>query len=153
MKCLTSNQQDEVDIDQDLLDLLERALREAALLEKVETGAEVSLALVDEDTIRQLNCSYRGIDAPTDVLAFPLQEPGPGEPLDLPPEAQVLGDIIIAVPVAARQAGEYGHSLAQELVYLAVHGFLHLLGYDDATPEGARVMEEKQMEVLKRLGF
>ena len=153
MECLISNQQDEIDIDQDLLDLLERALREAALLEKVETGAEVSLALVDEDTIRQLNSSYRGIEAPTDVLAFPLQEPSPGEPLDLPPEAQVLGDIIIAVPVAARQAEEYGHSLAQELVYLAVHGFLHLLGYDDATPEGARVMEEKQMEVLKRLGF
>lgn len=84
---------------------------------------EVSLSFVGERAIRTLNRRWMKKDRPTDVLSFPLGEKGPDG-------KYYLGDIVIAVPVAARQAREKGHSLDRELRLLAIHGFLHLLGYD-----------------------
>jgi probable rRNA maturation factor len=84
---------------------------------------EVSLAFVGERAIRTLNRKFMKKDKPTDVLSFPLGEKGPDG-------KYYLGDIVIAVPVAARQAREKGHGLDRELRLLAIHGFLHLLGYD-----------------------
>jgi len=84
---------------------------------------EVTLAFVGERAIRTLNRKFMKKDKPTDVLSFPLGEKGPDGKF-------YLGDIVIAVPVAARQAREKGHSLDRELRLLAIHGFLHLLGYD-----------------------
>jgi probable rRNA maturation factor len=86
-------------------------------------GPEVTLAFVGEQAIRTLNRKFMKKDKPTDVLSFPLGEKGPDGKF-------YLGDIVIAVPVAARQAREKGHSLDRELRLLAIHGFLHLLGYD-----------------------
>ena len=85
--------------------------------------SEVSLAFVGERAIRTLNRRFMKKDKPTDVLSFPLGEKGPDG-------RYYLGDIVIAVPVAARQAREKGHGLDRELRLLAIHGFLHLLGYD-----------------------
>jgi len=85
--------------------------------------SEVSLAFVGERAIRTLNRRFMKKDKPTDVLSFPLGEKGPDG-------KYYLGDIVIAVPVAARQAREKGHGLDRELRLLAIHGFLHLLGYD-----------------------
>ena len=106
---------------------------------------EVGLTLVGEEKIQQLNRDYRGIDAPTDVLSFPMQEPGEtqagGEP-------DLLGDVVICVPRALVQAREFGHSFRRELLYLTVHGLLHLLGYDHENETEKRKMREKEEAFL-----
>jgi probable rRNA maturation factor len=110
-------------------------LKLAAQMEEV-SNAELSLTFVDNDAIQDINREYRGKDKPTDVISFAMEEMGEGEleivGEDLP---RALGDIIISIPKAEEQAEEYGHSFMRELGFLAVHGFLHLLGYDHETEE------------------
>lgn len=114
----------------------------------------MSLTLVDEATIQEFNRNYRGIDAPTDVLAFALEGTSPEEPVYVDPSGnKLLGDIIVSVPTAISQAGAYEHSPERELAFLAVHGFLHLLGYDHASKSAAGKMEERQKAILSRLGL
>ncbi|MGG3209525.1 rRNA maturation RNase YbeY [Geobacillus stearothermophilus] len=136
------------------LEMLEQLLREAAASENVPDGTEVGVSFVDNERIRLMNRDYRGKDAPTDVLSFALEEEGEGEVdiigADMP---LVLGDIVISIPKAKEQATEYGHSFMRELGFLAVHGFLHLLGYDHETEEEERVMFAKQEEILTRFGL
>ncbi|MFQ5881462.1 MAG: rRNA maturation RNase YbeY [Candidatus Methylomirabilales bacterium] len=105
-------------------------------------SGEVSVLLVDNHAIRLLNKAYRNHDRPTDVLAFPQQEGLPA------PHRHLLGDVVISVETAARQANEHGHSLDQELALLLIHGILHLLGYDDTTPPARRRMWAKQAQLL-----
>lgn len=157
-------------------ELLVRAV-ELALARCGWAGAEVSLALVGDEEIRELNRRYRGLDRPTDVLSFPLLEPAeleearqPLPPEALPPdevlaapaplcwrrgqgEPVLLGDVIVSLPRARAQAAAYGHSLEREACFLAVHGTLHLLGYDHDTPEGEAAMTALAEEVLGRLGL
>jgi probable rRNA maturation factor len=132
----------------------------AAALRHAGLGrAALSVVLTDDATVRHLNRAYRGVDAPTDVLSFAAQDEGegPGEPQDLPAEladlldAQ-LGDVIVALPYAARQAERFGNSFDAELRLLAVHGVLHLLGYDHATPEEEAEMWALQEEILASFG-
>ncbi|WMJ17134.1 rRNA maturation RNase YbeY [Geobacillus proteiniphilus] len=136
------------------IETIERLLAEAAALENVPDGAEVSITFVDNERIRAMNRDYRGKDAPTDVLSFALEEEGEEEVhivgADMPP---VLGDIVISIPKAKEQAAAYGHSFMRELGFLAVHGFLHLLGYDHGTEEEERVMFAKQEDILARFGL
>ena len=109
--------------------------------------AELSLLLVNDVQIRQLNKRYRKINRPTDVLAFPMLE---GDAF--PPRSQLLGDVVISLETAKRQAKGVGHSLGQELRILLVHGILHLLGYDhEDSEEAARLVERKTRAVLKEL--
>jgi probable rRNA maturation factor len=115
------------------------------------TGAEWSLSFVDESTIQGLNLDYRGIDDPTDVLSFPLME-GTPMPAVVPEGLQLLGDVVIAPAIAARQALERGHTLDDELALLMAHGLLHLLGYDHDTPENKDRMWDQQAFLLSRLG-
>ncbi len=97
--------------------------------------------------MRTLNRAWRGKDKTTDVLSFPLRE---GGFLHIQPE--MLGDIVISIPVAARQAAGLGHSLTSELERLLIHGLVHLLGYDhEQGPSEARRMERKEQQLLKRL--
>ena len=98
-------------------------------------GGQVTLVLTDDDEITALNREYRSIDAATDVLSFPFDDEFVPEE-----ERSYLGDVVIALPYATRQAQRAGHSVADELALLAVHGLLHLLGYDDETDEGAARM-------------
>jgi probable rRNA maturation factor len=100
----------------------------------LEVGGEVALVLTGDRAVRSLNARYRGKDKPTDVLSFP----GPGG------EAG-LGDIVISVDTAARNAKEYGRTLPQELDILALHGFLHVLGYDHETDDGTMDRLEKRL--------
>ena len=95
---------------------------------------------------------YRHVDRPTDVLSFALDEGGEDEPelLDAP-EEHLLGDIIISAETAQRQGEEFGHGLTREVVYLAVHGLLHLLGYDHMTEEDKVVMRAKEEEALREI--
>ncbi|MDN5345240.1 MAG: putative rRNA maturation factor [Clostridia bacterium] len=154
MECSVNNQQDDYPVGEELISLLTRALQEAARAEGIDVRAEVGLTLVDDAAMQDLNREYRGVDAPTDVLSFALEEAGPGEPAYTDPGAdRLLGDIVIAVPTASRQAEQYGHSLAREMAFLAVHGFLHLLGYDHRTAEEAARMEARQEAVLAGMGL
>jgi rRNA maturation RNase YbeY len=101
---------------------------------------ELSLTLVDDRRIRRLNARYRGVSRRTDVLAFPLGGPAP-----------VLGEAIISVETARRQARALGHSLREELDLLCCHACLHLVGYDDRDPLEARLMHAREMALLGRL--
>lgn len=121
--------------------------------------AALTLVVTDDEAVQELNRDYRAVDAPTDVLSFAAQESTPTAPAlaELPPEladelTNYLGDVIIAYPYAARQAAHYHNSVAAELRLLAVHGVLHLLGYDHATPEDEAAMWALQSAVLAPLG-
>ncbi|MDD2233703.1 MAG: rRNA maturation RNase YbeY [Desulfitobacteriaceae bacterium] len=131
-----------------LQDLLEQGLSAVLKLCAAADQAEVSLSLVTDDQIRQLNRDYRGLDRPTDVLAFAFKEENPREPRIIGHEDQLLGEIVISVERAQAQAVEYGHSFERELLYLAIHGTLHLLGYDHQTEEERVTMRTKEKEVL-----
>ncbi|HEX2953108.1 MAG TPA: rRNA maturation RNase YbeY [Bacillota bacterium] len=119
-------------------------------LEKLErSDAFVDVTLVDEETIHNLNRDYRGVDAVTDVLSFAQEEasdePGYTREAD---EPALLGDILICVKRALDQAEEYGHSTRRELGYLAIHGLLHLVGYDHDTAEKQQIMREQEEALL-----
>jgi len=108
---------------------------------------EVSVLLTDDRHMTELNLEYRGIDAPTDVLAFAMRE---GEDNELISH-NILGDIVISLETAERQATTEKHLLEEEVAFLTVHGVLHLLGYDHQTQEEAAVMFNKQEAILKHL--
>ncbi len=114
---------------------------------RVHPLAELSVTVVDEDTIAELNTRWMEKEGPTDVLAFPMDELRPGL-VNEEPEEGVLGDLVLCPTVAAEQARTAGHSTAQELDLLTVHGILHLLGYDHAEPEEHRAMFGLQEEIL-----
>ncbi|SDW14274.1 probable rRNA maturation factor [Marininema mesophilum] len=139
--------------EKQVLAKVEQALQTAAELEKVtEEDAEVFLMITDSEEIQRLNREFRQIDRGTDVLSFPQWEPG--EPRHVEEGMPVpLGDIVISLPHAKEQAIEYGHSLERELAFLAVHGFLHLLGYDHGTEEEEEKMFARQEEILSPLGL
>lgn len=123
---------------------------------------EVSVTLVDKEEIHRLNKEFRDVDAPTDVLSFPMMEYG--EPADFEGEEfvqsmalsmetdeLVLGDIVLCVPVICEQAKEYGHSELREFSFLVVHSLLHLYGYDHIEEEERIVMEKLQKEIMDEL--
>lgn len=118
----------------------------------------VAVLITDDEAVRALNRDYRGVDAATDVLSFAAQEAAEDAPaLLLPPElaaqlSQHLGDIVIAYPYAERQAAQFGNSVQAELRLLAVHGTLHLLGFDHATQADEAEMWAVQEAILAPLG-
>ena len=142
-------------VPEDAAALLDEVCRRA-LLSLGWKAAEVSVVLTDDEEMRTLNRTYRGIDSPTDVLSFPLDEldpqAGPPEGGD-DGEAPHLGDIVISAERAVSQAQEYGHSVRRELAYLAVHGILHLLGYTHDEEDDRRAMREREEAILASLGI
>ncbi len=137
--------------------LIRKCLQAAADAEEV--SGEVVVTLVDDARIHELNKQYRGVDRPTDVLSFAMNETGEDEPEIFFDEAEadevpnMLGDIVISIPRAQQQAQEYGHSFERELGFLAVHGFLHLLGYDHGTEAEEKEMFSRQEAVLQSIGL
>lgn len=109
--------------------------------------AALSCLLTDDANIQRLNRSFRAEDSPTDVLSFPAGEPMPGM------KTRYLGDLAISLPYAERQAARAGHGVLAEVQLLTVHGVLHLLGYDHATPEEKAAMWAVQTAVLTQLGI
>lgn len=137
------------------LEQVEDLLEFTANAEKVSPDAELSVTFVTNERIQEINKEYRQKDKPTDVISFALQEMGEGE-IEIHYEEDapsILGDIIISVPMAKEQAEDYGHSIERELGFLAVHGFLHLLGYDHETDEQEKEMFDKQKEILNAYGL
>jgi len=114
--------------------ILKQAIFEGKRQEKITNDYEMSLSFVSEDEILELNNMYRGKKSVTDVLSFE-------------------DDVVICLDAAIKQAEEYGHSLERELAFLAVHGFLHLLGYDHETKEDEDIMIKKQEEILTKVGL
>ncbi|WP_144462885.1 rRNA maturation RNase YbeY [Siminovitchia fortis] len=147
---------DETDsVTEEQLRLLEELLKLAAEMENVEGGSELSVTFVTNESIKELNMAYRGKDSPTDVISFAMEEMGEGETEiagveNLP---RMLGDIVISIEMAEKQAEEYGHSYLRELGFLTVHGFLHLLGYDHMNDEDEKRMFKKQEDILKSYGL
>lgn len=132
--------------------LLEKVVRSALLNEDPVSDQEVSILLVDDAAIRELNSLYRGIDAPTDVLSFAMNEDTEeGEDFVIMEDDNILGDVVISLERAKNQAEEFGHSLEREVGFLAVHGVLHLLGYDHSGEEDTREMRAQEEKILVRV--
>ena len=123
------NRQKAVKIPTGLRMLIRRCCHAALDLEGVDGSAQVDVTLVDNELIHKINLEQRGIDAPTDVLSFPLGENGEFE---INPETgeKLIGNIVLSLEQAQRQAEEFGHSFNREVGYLTVHSMFHLLGYD-----------------------
>lgn len=141
--------------------LLRRVIPAVLEAEKVGVPCEVDVLLTDDEGIHAINLEQREVDAPTDVLSFPMFELAPGEPpaegnAELDPDTGLLplGDMAISLERARAQGEEYGHGAERETAYLAVHSVLHLLGYDhmDDGPQKAR-MRAREETVLSMLGI
>ncbi len=133
--------------------LIRRSVIAALDYEGYDNDCEISVTLTDNAGIQALNNQYRNIDAPTDVLSFPLVE---YESTEEPPadEANMLGDIVISLERAEEQADEFGHSFEREVAFLTVHSMLHLLGYDHVNSEEEdEEMRSRQREIMKTLGL
>jgi probable rRNA maturation factor len=113
----------------------------------------IDLHLVGDATSRALNAEHRGLDARTDVLSFPLHDPGGVQFVVPPGEATHLGDVVVSYSRAVDQAHEFGHSTDREVGYLVAHGVLHVLGYDHVQEADRRRMRQREEEALRPLGF
>ncbi|MBR3498525.1 MAG: rRNA maturation RNase YbeY [Selenomonadaceae bacterium] len=133
--------------------LSEEILRAADVVGEIYgvENAELSVTLTDDEHIHALNKKFRGIDRATDVLSFAFRESE--EPEVLGADFEILGDVIISLERAKIQAEEFGHSFLREVIFLEVHGLLHLLGYDHVEEAERLEMEEEQRFVMDRLGI
>lgn len=142
------------EIEEAAQQLVENILQFAAQKENIDEGTELSVTFVDNSRIQEINKEYRNKDAATDVISFAMEEMGEDEMkivgADIP---RMLGDIIISIERTKEQAAEYGHSFDRELGFLALHGFLHLLGFDHMTESDEKVMFTKQKEILDEYGL
>ena len=141
-------------LSDETLELISKMLEHAATLEGIDPGSELSVSFMTNAEIQEINRDYRGKDTPTDVISFAMEELGEGE-MDIKIEGapRLLGDILISVERAKEQASDYGHSEERELGFLAIHGFLHLLGYDHLEEEEEKEMTKKQEEILQSFGL
>ena len=151
MNVIISNYPEDLTFPQEIIDNVTTAAETVGKLYGVENG-EVSVTLTNNTYIHQLNKQYRGIDRPTDVLSFALNESEEPE-IEDGPDVNVLGDLIISVERAQEQAADYGHSVRREVAFLTVHGMLHLLGYDHMEEADRLEMEAEQRFVMEKLGI
>lgn len=152
-KVLIHNNQKDIKVPVGIRLLIRRSCTAVLTYEKFPSNAEVSVSFVNDKQIHELNLKYRNMDKPTDVLSFPL---GDGKNYDKNPETGdcLLGDIVISLETAERQALIYNHSLEREIGFLTVHSMFHLLGYDHETSNmAALIMREKEEAVLSELGI
>lgn len=148
-----SDEQEKLTPPDDIEQLIRQCTAAALEEEDICEDAQVSVTLVDNEAIRELNREHRDIDRATDVLSFPL---GDDDSFDCDPEtgAILLGDIVISLERAAEQAEEYGHSYRREVAFLITHSLFHLLGYDHENGEDEeKLMFQKQEKVLDLLGI
>ncbi|MCM1126765.1 MAG: rRNA maturation RNase YbeY [Lachnospiraceae bacterium] len=153
-----------VEFDFDPKEILDAVMGQVLLMEDCPYEAQVNLLITDEEGIRQFNREYRQVDAPTDVLSFPMltferegdfkmAEQNEADCFDPESGELLLGDIIISAPRVTEQAEKYGHSVKREFAFLAAHSMLHLCGYDHMEDEQAKVMEDRQEQALSALGI
>ncbi len=149
------NEQNAMPVTYKLKMLIRRAIAETLAYEQYGNDVEVSVTLTDSEGIQDLNLRFRGIDAPTDVLSFPLFD-FEGE-TDEPPVDEIqnmLGDIVLNLERTKAQAEEFGHSFEREAAFLTAHSMLHLLGYDHETGEEDETdMRARQRAIMERMGL
>ena len=133
--------------------LLEEILRAADIVGEIYgvENSELSITLMDDKNIHALNKKYRGTDKATDVLSFAFRESD--EPEVIGADFEILGDVIISLERAKVQAEEFGHSFLREIIFLEVHGLLHLLGYDHIEDDERLEMEAEQKFIMDKLGI
>lgn len=159
MPVIIENLQNKIEIAKEVMDLILKTVEKSLQTEGFEIPSEVSILLVDDARIKEINKEQRNIDKPTDVLSFPIVDMFEGKIIsdegdfDLEEEVLLLGDIVVSIETAARQAEEYGHSFERELAFLVTHGVFHLLGYDHPDSIQEKRMMDKQEEVLVQLGL
>ncbi len=135
-------------LTEELEQVIHKAVQETLHHQHIEQPVEVSVSIVDDAEIQELNARYRHKNTPTDVLSFPLCTP---EDLHNQSFCLPLGDIVISIETATAQADTYGHSLQREMGFLTVHSMLHLLGYDHLTYKEDQQMQRLQEEILNTM--
>mgnify|MGYP000577615802 FL=1 len=158
MKVSIENLQDKVELSESTEKLIKDVAKLVLETENIEISCKVDITLVDDAQIREFNNKYRNIDSSTDVLSFPIIEGCEGQ---INPEVgdydedghAMLGDIIISLETARKQAEEYGHSFERELGFLVTHGMLHLLGFDHEEEEQEKKMLSEQEKILTKAGL
>lgn len=159
MKINIDNDQDIIEISENMKNLIHEAVRFCIKSEGFTKDIEIDFLFVDNAGIREMNKEYRKIDAPTDVLSFPMLDivegkykPDTGD-YDMIENVLLLGDIVISMEMVKIQAEEFGHPFERELLFLVTHGIHHLLGYTHDTANAETTMLQKQEAVLKKMGF
>lgn len=160
---LTIEEETEFDVDFDWRGLAQEVLETALEKEGFPYEAEISLLLVTAKDIQEINREHRGVDAPTDVLSFPLiSYPSPGDFGEIESDEDnfnpdtgeaLLGDIVLCMDKVKEQAKNFGHSEKREYAFLILHSILHLLGYDHMAQQESELMEEKQNKILGQMGI
>lgn len=158
-KIYIENEQSAVEIKQEHYRLLQDTVLTCLRHENIETGCEVNILLTDDASIKEINSEFRKVDAPTDVLSFPMADIIKGEikddggDYDIDEGLLMIGDIVISTETALRQSEMYGHSFEREIAFLTAHGVFHLLGYDHMEKDDEAEMMAKQEAVLDKLGL
>jgi probable rRNA maturation factor len=150
MDTMIINQQDKVTYNREVQQVILKVVKTMVKLGGIPKNTELSILLVDNSYIQELNYIYRQIHAATDVLSFAMNELSEDEPaFTFTNEVNVLGDIVISLEKAVEQSQEYGHSFERELGFLVAHGLLHLLGYDHESEAEDTVMRELEKKILQ----
>ena len=155
---ILENEQDKIAVNSEIEELILAVCERAMEYEDCNFDAEISVTLVDNEAIREINNEQRGIDRATDVLSFPMLEFDEEDEVcaeyEMDGELVILGDIVISLERAKEQAEEFGHSFKREVAFLCAHSMLHLLGYDHVdSEEDEKVMCTKQEEILSGMGI
>ena len=161
---ITIEYEAEKQLDLPYEDIIRDVVNESLAYEKCPYEAEVNVILTDNQAIQEINREHRQIDAPTDVLSFPMVDYEAPSDFDHVEDAVedyfnpetgelMLGDIVISVDKVEEQAEKYGHSQTRELAFLVAHSMLHLCGYDHMEEEERLLMEARQNEILERRGY
>ncbi|ADQ04628.1 protein of unknown function UPF0054 [Caldicellulosiruptor owensensis OL] len=156
MKIFIQNQQDKVDVAEHISKIIEASVANTIKIFLQEENFEVSVLIVDNNLIKELNRKYRNINKETDVLSFPIFEFKNGqlqEDIVIVEDEIPLGDIVISIEKALQQAEEFGHSLEREVAYLTVHSVLHLLGFDHIEEDDRKVMRKYEEQILDSMGL
>ena len=144
---------EEIEKNEEYEELIKEITEQCFKEEKLDkTNLYLSITLSNEEYIHKINKETRKVDKPTDVLSFPMFEKNeiPKTKTGIP---DVLGDIIICIPIVKKQAIEYEHSFKRELAYMLVHGFYHLMGYDHIEEKDKQKMREKEENILSKLNI
>ena len=153
IRVIITDDQNSVKLPRGVRMLIRRCCNAVLTNEQFKGSAEISVTIVDDEAIHELNLKHRKIDRSTDVLSFPMGENGEYD-INYDTGAKILGDIIISIEHAYEQAEKYGHTLQREIGFLTVHSLLHLLGYDHENGGLEAVqMREKEEAVLTKIGL
>lgn len=138
------------DFENEFFEIIEDVIKKTLDFEKIYGNFEVSVSIVSNEEIQEINFEHRGFNKPTDVLSFPLIRNFEKVDNNF---VNSLGDIIISYEKAKEQSEEYNHTLKREIAFLTAHSMLHLLGYDHMVLEEEKVMFDKQKEILNELNY